>query len=73
MDDESGIPPDAATRFEIAARLIESLAAKGVSYDDIYVDPLIQPISVDSKNGLSAAETIRLVRERFPGCISSAG
>ncbi|HOA35227.1 MAG TPA: methyltetrahydrofolate cobalamin methyltransferase [Bacillota bacterium] len=67
MDDESGIPPDAATRFEIAARLIESLAAKGVSYDDIYVDPLIQPISVDSKNGLSAAETIRLVRERFPG------
>ncbi|HPU01422.1 MAG: methyltetrahydrofolate cobalamin methyltransferase [Firmicutes bacterium] len=66
MDDEFGIPPDAATRFNIAVRLIERLASKGVKYDDIYVDPLIQPISVDSKNGLAAAETIRLVRERFP-------
>ena len=66
MDDEYGIPPDAATRFNIASRIIESLAAKGVSHDDIYVDPLIQPISVDSKNGLSAAETIRLVHERYP-------
>ncbi len=66
MDDEYGIPPDAATRFNIASRIIESLAAKGVSHDDIYVDPLIQPISVDSNNGLSAAETIRLVHERYP-------
>mgnify|MGYP001395050937 CR=1 FL=1 len=73
MDDEAGIPPDAATRFNIATRIIESLAAKGVQHEDIYVDPLIQPISVDSNNGLSAAETIRLVRERFPGVHAICG
>jgi cobalamin-dependent methionine synthase I len=67
MDDEFGIPPDAATRLNIASRIIERLVEKGVGYDHIYVDPLIQPISVDSKNGLSAAETISLVRERYPG------
>ncbi len=66
MDDEFGIPPDAATRLNIASRIIESLAAKGVSHENIYVDPLIQPISVDSKNGLSSVETIRLVKDRYP-------
>lgn len=73
MDDESGIPPDAATRFRIASRVIERLAGRGVKHEDIYVDPLIQPISVDTKNGLAAAETIRLVRESFPGVHAICG
>ncbi len=73
MDDEFGIPPDAATRFSIASRIIDSLAAKGVSHDHIYIDPLIQPISVDSKNGLSSAETIRMVLERYPEVHSICG
>lgn len=66
MDDEFGIPADAETRVNIASRIIDNLAAKGVAHGDIYVDPLIQPISVDSKNGLSAANTIRQVHERYP-------
>ena len=73
MDDEAGIPPDALTRFHIASRIIDSLAAKSVKVEDIYVDPLIQPISVDTKNGLSAAETIRMVRERYPGVHAICG
>ena len=66
MDDEFGIPPDAETRFSIASRIIDSMTAKGVNPDNIYVDPLIQPISVDVKNGLSAAETINMVKKRYP-------
>jgi len=73
MDDESGIPRDAATRYQIATRLIESLTAKGVKQEDIYVDPLIQPISVDTKNGLAAAETIRMVREKYPAVHAICG
>lgn len=66
MDDESGIPPDAQTRYEISAGLIKKLNEQGVKHDDIYIDPLIQPVSVDTGNGLYAAETIRLVKENFP-------
>ena len=66
MDDQVGIPQDAASRVKIATRLIEGLADKGVKHEDIYVDPLIQPISVDTKNGLSATETIQQVKEKFP-------
>lgn len=66
MDDESGIPPDAITRSRIASGIIDNLCSKGVETGDIYVDPLIQPISVDSKNGMIAAETIKMVREKYP-------
>jgi len=41
--------------------------------EDIYVDPLIQPISVDTKNGLAAAETIRMVKESYPGVHAICG
>ena len=73
MDDASGIPPDADTRFAIASRIIDSLGARGVKTEDIYVDPLIQPISVDTKNGLSAADTIRMVREKYPAVHAICG
>ncbi len=67
MDDESGIPHDAATRYRIAARVIDGLKEVGVKEDDIYVDPLIQPISTATENALSALETISLVKEAYPG------
>jgi len=73
MDDEAGIPPDAATRFNIASRIIDQLNARGAKVEDIYVDPLIQPISVDTKNGLSAADTIRMVHDRYPGVHTICG
>lgn len=73
MDDESGIPPDAGTRYNIASRIIDGLVARGTELEDIFVDPLIQPISVDTKNGLSAAETIRMVRDRYPGVHAICG
>lgn len=66
MDDESGIPADAEIRYKIASRIIDNLTGKGVKPGDIYVDPLIQPISVDTKNGLAAADTIRMVKDRYP-------
>jgi len=73
MDDEAGIPPDAETRYKIASRIIEELARKGVNQDDILVDPLIQPISVDSANGVSSAETIKMVRDNYPGTHAICG
>jgi cobalamin-dependent methionine synthase I len=67
MDDESGIPHDAATRFKIASRVIEGLKEAGTKEDDIYVDPLIQPISTSTENALCAMDTIRLVKKAYPG------
>ena len=66
IDDENGISSNAVTRFEIASRIIERLGSIGVAMDDIYIDPLIQPISVNSNNGMTSAATIYLIREKYP-------
>lgn len=67
MDDEFGIPRAAQTRFKIASRIIDELEKSGAKQDDIYVDPLIQPISTATNNALSALETIKMVKEVYPG------
>ncbi len=67
MDDEFGIPEDAKTRFKIASRVIDGLESIGVKQDDIYVDPLIQPISTSTVNALSALDTIKMAKETYPG------
>jgi 5-methyltetrahydrofolate--homocysteine methyltransferase len=66
IDDKSGIASDAATRFATASNVIDTLAGMGVPPQRLYIDQLIQPISVDSKNGLVAADTVRRVREKYP-------
>lgn len=64
--DERGIPGNARTRIEIAGNLINLLTDNGISLTDIYIDPLIMPISTDDRNGLIALETIRGVKESYP-------
>lgn len=73
MDDESGIPNDAKTRFTIASKIIEGLKGVGTKEDDIYVDPLIQPISTATVNALSALDTITMLKEAYPGTHSICG
>ncbi len=67
MDDEHGMPKDAPTRIKVGVRLIADLVQAGVALDDIYIDPLIQPISTDSNMALVAVDTIRGIREVYPG------
>ncbi|MDY6827478.1 MAG: methyltetrahydrofolate cobalamin methyltransferase [Bacillota bacterium] len=71
--DDSGIPEDAETRFKIASQVIDLLKKEGIRHDDIYVDPLIQPVSVSTKNGFSAAKTIQMVRDCYPAVHAVCG
>ncbi len=73
MDDEEGIPHDAATRFKVASKVIEGLKEAGTKEDDIYVDPLIQPISTSTENALCSMETIRMVKEAYPAAHGICG
>ncbi|ADL12461.1 methyltetrahydrofolate cobalamin methyltransferase [Acetohalobium arabaticum] len=58
---EEGMPEDDTDRIETATKLIEDLTAEGIAEDDIYVDPIIQPIGTDEEMGeyiLSAIDEI---------------
>jgi 5-methyltetrahydrofolate--homocysteine methyltransferase len=63
--DDSGITKTIEERFAVAKKLIEALCAEGIAQDRIYLDPLIQPVSVQNDFGIIALETIRLIRGEF--------
>lgn len=71
--DNKGIPQDAERRVEIASKLIRDMEAAGVERDNIYVDPLIQPISTSTENALSAIRCMEMVLEKYPGVHITCG
>jgi len=64
MDDD-GIPEDVEKRYNIAQHLIEVLTSSGIPPEDIYIDPMIRPISTDSKCGKVVLEAIRKIKTSF--------
>lgn len=66
IDDKNGISPSDEIRTSIGVDLIEKMHNDGVAYEDMYIDPLIQPISTDSNMGLVALNTIANIKQKFP-------
>lgn len=66
MDDQ-GMPDTAADRMRVVKNLHAKLAAAGVKDDDVYFDPLVKPVSSVGTAGLEVLETIRLIKEQYPG------
>jgi len=54
--DDSGMPETASDRLRIADKLIHDMVAAGVPEDDIYLDPLVHPVSTGDKAGLEVLE-----------------
>ena len=65
--DDAGIPEDIRTRYAVAGRLVDLLTREGVALDDIYIDPLVRPISTDSGCGWTVLEAMRKIRGSFKG------
>ena len=64
----TGMPSTKAERLENLEVLTGKLREEGLTESDIYFDPLIFPISVDSGNGKAVFDTIRELRQRYgPG------
>lgn len=61
----TGMPSDTAGRVENASAMIEAALAKGIAIEDIFVDPLVFPISVDGRFGRHALDAMRAIRERY--------
>ena len=61
----SGMPEDAEQRVANASRMVDSAMEKGIPASDIYIDPLIFPISVDSRFGHHSFDAIRRLREKY--------
>jgi len=70
---DAGMPRTAQDRLKIADELINGLVQNNIPIGNIYVDPLVQPISVDGIFGLEFLKAIALIKETFPGVHTMCG
>lgn len=64
--DDNGIPDRAEDRVRIAEQIINELSKAGKKIEDISIDPLTTPLSVNTSFGLTVIETIKMVKQNFP-------
>lgn len=64
--DESGIPQSAADALRIATRLAERLGSDGVPLEDVYLDPLVRPVSTGGHYGPAVLDALRQIKAEIP-------
>lgn len=64
--DDTGMPETAEQRFEVGARLVRDLTRAGKKEEEIFIDPLVRPVSTGGHYGKVVLETISRLRAEFP-------
>lgn len=72
MSDE-GMPETCEERVKIADKLINSLVGKNVPIGNIYVDPLVQPVSTNNDFGVEFLDAVEKIMTGFPGVHTMCG
>ena len=70
--DESGIPPRAEERVEIARRILAEAAKHGIDKKDLIFDPLALTVSADPAAAVETLRAVRMIRTEL-GCHASLG
>jgi cobalamin-dependent methionine synthase I len=70
---QTSMPTSVEERVEVGSELIKRLTDAGIPLEKIYVDPLVQPISVDVNMGLAALGAIKQIKQDFPAVNTICG
>lgn len=70
---QTSMPTTVEDRVQVGSELIGKLTDAGIPLERIYVDPLVQPVSVDTQMGSAALGAIRRIMEEFPGVNTICG
>mgnify|MGYP001061591746 CR=1 FL=1 len=70
---QTAMPTTVEDRVSAGSEIIGRLTAKGVPLERIYIDPLIQPVSIDTRMGVAALGAIRKLTADFPGVNTVCG
>lgn len=70
---DDGMPETVEDRLAIADKLINALVRNGVALENIHVDPLVQPMSVNNTFGVEFLNAIEAIRQQFPGVHTMCG
>jgi len=72
MSDE-GMPETMDARLRIAEKLIDGLVKNNVALENIYVDPLVQPVSTNSTFAVEFINSVEAIMTRFKGVHTICG
>jgi len=72
MDDD-GIPCTAEKRVEIGISVIKLLVGGGVQEENIFVDALVQPVSVDQQNAVVYLNAVKELKRLYPKVRATCG
>lgn len=68
-----GIPRDATERGALAAELLAKAAETGIAEEDIWIDPIVLPVSSQQDQVKGCTEFMQMFRELAPGSKSTCG
>jgi len=71
--DESGIPKTAEGRLRCCETILSVCESYGVSIQNVYIDPLVMPISTDINSGMVTLKTLTAIKKKFPGARTVTG
>jgi cobalamin-dependent methionine synthase I len=63
----NGIPSSVEERLEACEQIMTHLTRLGFKAEQIFFDPLILPIAVDSTQGIITLKTLEQIKSRYPG------
>ncbi|SMC33769.1 methyltetrahydrofolate cobalamin methyltransferase [Sporomusa malonica] len=72
MSDE-GMPETSDARLAVADKLINGLVQNNISLDNIYVDPLVQPVSTKDEFGIEFLEAVEKIMTTYKGVHTMCG
>lgn len=70
---DAGMPETADARVSIAEELVSNLEKHQIPLDNMYVDPLVQPLSTNDNYGTEFLNSIERVKKQFPGIHTVCG
>jgi 5-methyltetrahydrofolate corrinoid/iron sulfur protein methyltransferase len=70
---DAGCPPDVDSRTESIMETVAYANEMGIPNEDIWVDPIILPVSADQKQVMEAVEFIGILQDLLPGVKSTVG
>ena len=70
---DKGMPQTVDDRMSIADTLVNNLVKKNVPVENIFVDPLVQPVSTDQAFGRAFLDSVEKIMAAFPGIHTICG
>jgi 5-methyltetrahydrofolate--homocysteine methyltransferase len=64
--DESGVAQSAQERVEVGKKIVDAIDRYGIALEKLYLDPMIEPLSVRSDGGMMSVHTLLGLKRQLP-------